>query len=406
MRVLILGGGGEVGRHIVTAAERITGLSRITIGERDVSRAHSIADDCSDKVRGLPLDITDEIALEVALSECDVVVSCVGPYYKFGTRVLSAAIDAGCHYVDVCDDWEPTLEMLELDQRARDAAVSAVVGMGASPGVSNLLASAAHSTLDEVEELHTIWGTGDLEGPHAQEEDVTSRAALEHWLLQSTGQIRVHQGGRATDVAPLAERTVTFPEIGDVRCFSLGHPEPVTLPLTFPELNDSLNLMNLPAPIVDALRRTAHELDAKKIDMEEGVARLERRLGEGDGIRATFNGLRFLYAVASDAIKNVKYAPEVCALAIGETNGKPARAGAWVDGYLPGGTGGSTGLPVAAVLKMFSVGQITRTGVFAPERGVDATQFFRHLENYAIRPTSSRDVPFLRICVEKGFAAN
>ena len=54
--------------------------------------------------------------------------------------MLRAAIRAGCHYVDVCDDWEPTLEMLALDTEARAAGVTAVIGLGASPGITNLLA--------------------------------------------------------------------------------------------------------------------------------------------------------------------------------------------------------------------------------------------------------------------------
>ena len=54
--------------------------------------------------------------------------------------MLSAAIASGCHYIDICDDWEPTIEMMGLDQDARLNDVLAIIGMGASPGISNLLA--------------------------------------------------------------------------------------------------------------------------------------------------------------------------------------------------------------------------------------------------------------------------
>ena len=54
-----------------------------------------------------------------------------------------AAIEAGAHYLDICDDWEPTLDMLELGERARARGVTAVIGMGASPGLTNLLAMKA-----------------------------------------------------------------------------------------------------------------------------------------------------------------------------------------------------------------------------------------------------------------------
>ncbi|MGI9303921.1 MAG: saccharopine dehydrogenase family protein [Gammaproteobacteria bacterium] len=401
MKILILGGGGEVGRHIVVAAAKSDSFSQITVGERDTERAYSVADDNNDKVRALPLDIVDDPALEAALADCDAVVSCVGPYYKFGTRVLSAAIRAGRHYIDVCDDWEPTLDMLALDQQARAAGVSALTGMGASPGVSNLLAAAARAALDRVAVLHTIWGVGDLDGAQAKEEDPSSHAALEHWLLQATGTIRVYQNGATTDVKPLQEHQVMFPGIGVVRCHSLGHPEPVTLPLTFPAIRESLNLMNMPEPIVEALRQTAHELETAELDMVQAVARLEKRLGEGESLAAAFGGLRFLYAVVSDSIKGVKYAPEICALAVGEKDGRTARAGAWLDGYIPGGTSGSTGLPVAAALEMLANGEIDRRGVFAPEGGVNFERFFHRLEGYAVRPQASAGTPFLRVVVEE-----
>ena len=43
-----------------------------------------------------------------------VVMNTVGPFFRFGVPILTAAIDAGTDYIDVCDDWEPTLEMLAL----------------------------------------------------------------------------------------------------------------------------------------------------------------------------------------------------------------------------------------------------------------------------------------------------
>ena len=400
MKVLILGGGGEVGRQLVAAADTSDALSQITVGERDVERASSIAAACSAKVCARPLDITNDLNLAKALTDCDAVVSCVGPYYKFGTRVLSAAIRAQRHYIDVCDDWEPTLAMLALDQEARTAGICALVGMGASPGLSNLLAATAHGALDRVDELHTIWGVGDLRGPQAQEDDPTSMAALEHWLLQATGSIRVQRNGTATDVSPLEQHDLDYPGIGRVRCHSLGHPEPVTLPLTFVDIRESLNLMNMPTPIIDALRGVATKLEGSEIDMGQAVPLLQRGLGEGAGLSAVFGGLRFLLAVVRDSITGVKYAPEICGFAAGEKGGRPTRAGAWLDGYIPGGTGASTGVPVAAALEMLAAGEIERRGVFAPEAGLEASRFFERLQRYVVRPVGSLNAPLLRVVVE------
>ncbi|MBW2087346.1 MAG: saccharopine dehydrogenase, partial [Deltaproteobacteria bacterium] len=58
--------------------------------------------------------------------------------------------EARCHYIDINDDWEPTLDMLKLDEEARQAGITAIIGMGASPGVSNLLAVKAMSLFDTI----------------------------------------------------------------------------------------------------------------------------------------------------------------------------------------------------------------------------------------------------------------
>ncbi|GAA5108266.1 hypothetical protein [Haloechinothrix salitolerans] len=79
--------------------------------------------------------------------------------------MLSAAIATTTNYLDICDDWEPTLQMLELDGAARAAGVTAVIGMGASPGSSNLLALLAMNQCDTVDRVYTAWRAGALPSP-------------------------------------------------------------------------------------------------------------------------------------------------------------------------------------------------------------------------------------------------
>ncbi|MEM7119751.1 MAG: saccharopine dehydrogenase NADP-binding domain-containing protein [Pseudomonadota bacterium] len=399
MKVLILGGAGDVGRHAVDAAAKSDLIERVVIGERDVNGAEAVAAEHDGRVAVCRLDVAEDRSLDDALALCDVVLSCFGPYYRHGARVLSAAIRAGRHYLDVCDDWEPTLDMLALDGAARQAGVTAIIGIGASPGVTNLLAAAAHRTLDRVDALHTLWGIGDLRSPQMAEVDKSTRSALEHWLQQARGTIRVRREGAMVDVPSLAEQDVVFPGIGRVHCHALGHPEPVTLPLTYPEIRDSLNLMNFPAPIIAALRKTVARLDRGAIDMVTAVSELEVRLGEGPGIAALWGGARVWAAIIADQMRGVVYTPDLCALAIGQKDGRRASAGAWLDGYLPGGTGGATGVPLIAALEMLAMGEITRRGAFAPEAGIDPDRFVNRLERYATRFDTDGAEPFLRINV-------
>jgi len=158
MRILALVGPGTVGRVAVARAARLPGRHEITVGDRDLGAARRLALELSDadvRLAAREVDVTHPSGLAAALEEADVVLNAGGAYDQFGPAVLWAAIRTRTHYLDVCDDWESTVRMLELDGDARAAGVCAVLGMGASPGISNLLAARAVARLDEVTDLYT-----------------------------------------------------------------------------------------------------------------------------------------------------------------------------------------------------------------------------------------------------------
>ena len=190
----------------------------------------------------MELDISDSHALHGALAGVDMARDTAGPFYRFGRQVLSAAINTRTNYLDICDDWEPTLEMLELDDAAREAGVTAVIGMGASPGISNLLAMTAMNGCDTVDRVYTAWRIGALPYP-AEGEEPEINAALEHWVHNCTEPIKTWRGGELVDAYALEELEFTYPGVGAGPVWVCGHPEPLTLPRVRPEVQDSLTLM-------------------------------------------------------------------------------------------------------------------------------------------------------------------
>ena len=71
-------------------------------------------------------------------------------------------IDAGIDYVDVWDDVSVVDEIFSKDKAAKDAGITAVIGLGFSPGVTNLMAALAVSQMldetDAVDIYHTHGG--------------------------------------------------------------------------------------------------------------------------------------------------------------------------------------------------------------------------------------------------------
>ncbi|MFT4086007.1 MAG: saccharopine dehydrogenase NADP-binding domain-containing protein [Gordonia sp. (in: high G+C Gram-positive bacteria)] len=250
-RILALGGAGEMGRVAAEALAASDQVETVIIGDRDLELATKAAKAIGGKAKAQQLDITDEVSLRRALDDVDMVVNTVGPYDQFGVIVLDAAIRAGVKYVDICDDPTPTLDMLKLGERAEAAGVTALIGMGASPGVSNLLAAEAASKLSRVDELITGWNL-DSARPSSNRKGVS--AAVVHGMRQISEPIPVVRDGDLKYVDPLENVAIDYPGIGSGVGRVFGHPEPVTLHRAFPELQRSSNVALVDGVTTAAMR--------------------------------------------------------------------------------------------------------------------------------------------------------
>ena len=193
MKILAIGGSGGMGRFAVSAAQHFQQVEQIVVADLNLDSARSFAEQLNDKVCAIPLDVNDAGALRTAMQGMDVVVNTCGPFFRFGVPILQAAIDAQCHYLDICDDWEPTGAMLRLDQAAKTAGICATVGLGASPGVSNLLALLAMQELDHVANVYTGWDVGGAK-PEAHSSQQGTNAAMFHGIEPvSYTHLRAHE---------------------------------------------------------------------------------------------------------------------------------------------------------------------------------------------------------------------
>ncbi len=111
MRVLALGGSGGMGRFAVRTAVEMDSIESVVVADLNAEVAETFAREVGPKAQGLGVDVTDTEALRKAMQDVDAVINTVGPFFKFGPPVLRMAIECGCHYLDICDDWEPSLDM-------------------------------------------------------------------------------------------------------------------------------------------------------------------------------------------------------------------------------------------------------------------------------------------------------
>lgn len=139
-------------------------VSAVTIADKRYEVAKKFVElTASDKVSAAGINVTERAKLVDLISGHDMVVNTVGPFYQFGKIIAEACIEAQRSCVDIDDDWKPTLDVLALDEQAKAAGITMIVGIGSSPGISNLMAILGSSELDEVV---PAWGLGPFEsGP-------------------------------------------------------------------------------------------------------------------------------------------------------------------------------------------------------------------------------------------------
>lgn len=169
--------------------------------------------------------------LREVLTGADLVVNLTGPYYTLGPIILDAAISAGTDYLDICDDADATELLLQRDDAAKAAGVTALVGMGSAPGTTNVLVRLALDALPPGDASASITWCVDAV-------DMVG-AVVPHFAHSFSTAIP--ELGRTPGWDALDPERVTFPDpVGEQLVVTLSHPEVLTLP-KFTRVTDARN---------------------------------------------------------------------------------------------------------------------------------------------------------------------
>ena len=105
---------------------------------------------------GLPhriLSLDDPAALEGALADVDVVLNAAGPFLHTGAPLAQACLDAGVHYLDMSNELQVFLALYDLDEKAKQAGVSIIPGVGFGVVATNCLARYVSEAVGGAEHL-------------------------------------------------------------------------------------------------------------------------------------------------------------------------------------------------------------------------------------------------------------
>jgi saccharopine dehydrogenase (NAD+, L-lysine-forming) len=229
-RIIVIGGSGVVGSVAVRTLAKSGEFSEIAIADIDLQKAQDLVSDISKpSVSAIQLDATDYDVVMSVIKGFDVILNCSGPFYRLAPPIVKAAIESKIDYVDICDDYDATVKLLKLHESAKEAGITALIGMGSSPGVANLLARlCADIMLDKVESIDILHAHGGEpnEGP----------AVVAHRIHSMTSPIPMYLDGEYVTVDYFEESGIAlqavhdFHKIGSYRCYPYPHPETLTLP--------------------------------------------------------------------------------------------------------------------------------------------------------------------------------
>lgn len=377
-KVLCLGGAGGMGETLARHLARSERIGTLIIADLDGDGASRLAKELSADskcaVRAEQIDVLNEASLKSLLGKVDFVANAAGPFFRLGVPTLNAAIETGTSYLDICDDPQPTLDMMALDAKAKAAGVSALIGMGASPGISNLLAVRAASRLDEIHDCYTAWpldvDTPGQKGDNAPLEEASaddSSAAVVHLMEQISGKVHVVRDGELVETSPLQTVTLDFPGMGTGSAVIVGHPEPVTLHKNLAVKGNAANIMLITPSTEQYLLGLGRDIDKGKISLEDAAeallkpkaaraakAALTKHLSKGPGTLPPF--FAYLTGIKDGQMKSV---------------GCHATT-------MPTGMDGITSIPAALAVDML-LASPAEPGVHAPEAIIDADTMLDNL---------------------------
>ena len=377
--VACLGGAGGMGITLARQLCQSDRIAKLIVADLDGKAAARVADDlrvsATCEVAAQEVDVLRRNDLGKFLQEVDFVANTAGPFFKLGVPTLETAIETRTPYLDICDDPEPTIEMVALNKRAEAAGVGAVIGMGASPGLSNLMARRAADRLDEVIDCYTAWPLdvnmpGEKESPLEGEAGSEVSAAVVHLMEQISGTIDNVVDGQLTRVPPLQQVTLDYPGLGVGTGITVGHPEPVTL-------FGSLKIQGRATNLMLTQRSTEQYLKLLARDIDHGVLTLNKAAEEvlkPKALRTVGASLR------SFRSKGPGKLPAFFVLLVGLKDGKQRTVGCHAT-TLPTGMDGATSIPAALAIEIL-LECPAPPGVHAPETAIDPDRLLDALRSH------------------------
>jgi saccharopine dehydrogenase (NAD+, L-lysine-forming) len=351
--VAVLGAAGTIAPAIVRDLAASDEVARMTLLDLDGGRAQAVADaHGGGKATAGATDARAVDELAAALAGADVLVNTAS--YRINLDAMRACLKAGCTYLDLGGLYRVTGTQLELGPEFSRQGLLAVLGIGSSPGKTNLMAARGVAELGgdraDIESIDVFAAGRDPAAP--DEGKLRPPYAIQTLLDELTLAPVVLSDGRPVEVEPLASggRVDFGPPIGEGDTIYTLHSELATFGESFGCRTASFRLSLTPA----LLTRLKELIGASP----EEVAAAAREAAPQSAETVSAHLVRLTSSSGQTVTVRALSRPH----------------------FGLGGSIVSTAAPAAATVRLLARGSLSATGALPPERCINPGEMFTELE--------------------------
>lgn len=389
MKVAIIGGAGTQAQGVIRDLASSKEVKQIVLSDLETKKGIMTqrAEQWGEgKAAVTTVDINDAESLRKVIHGSKVVANCTS--HVFNLQIMAACYDEGCHYTDLGGLFHFYRKQVLEHEKWREKGITAVLGMGSAPGITNVLARVAADRLDTIEYLHLRDGIVNYAKPDFP---LTIPYAVGTLLQEFSDSCYVFEDGDWKEAPPFSQpEKIEFPEpVGAMNVYATIHSEVASVPESYKDrgLQHMSFKLGLPVDFEQKMRFLAglgfastEPIDVKgmKVSPREFFAAFAETFPKPSGKPEDYKCLRADAKGVKDGVTTTIQSDVMC-YPCEEWNMKTGPY--------------SVGVPVGIVCRMLCKNEIEGPGCMPAERCVPPELFLSYLAERDMHSTISIKKP-------------
>ncbi len=373
MRALVLGGAGAVCKETTRDLAAYSNFDEIVVADYNLDAVTRLVESIGDpRLKPIFFNADDYNSMLQLFPQFDIVIN--GLPFKYDLAVNQACVEVGVNGLDLSSD-DP---QFDLHEEALAKGMTFIPGVGATPGVTNMMVRRASEVLDELHEVEVFFAAFRSLAPAPG----LLRTTLWEFNPEEGERDAVYfEDGVWLPTPPMSGGIrVRFHEhIGEQMVYYVPHDEANTLPESFPTLRRAAVRGCFPPHVMELMG-----------SLMRGGLLSSREIELGGETMPAIDAVARLLWESPASKENPVWAYGLVVQVTGARNGRrtvctyrnhhpPQEEWGGESAYFK-----NVGIPLSIGAQLIANGQATARGVVPPEQALPTEPFFRELEKRGI----------------------